>query len=234
VSWLTLRPLAVALLFVAAWQSHRRWVLTGCSLLGGLAAAGAAWDALSSATVAQRTLAVAASAVAGLALALAAAHHVGEQRTLQRWAPIVVGLGALYLGVPETDHLIEGVVAVAALVALEVVGGPRLSRAGVAGGGALLLWAAWWGAAGQPPAIAGAVAIIGAVVGCTWFVGSTATVRAASATTVVWAAAAIAIARAGAVRSVDAVWAVATPTLLLSVVFSVLVVRRSDRSTSAR
>jgi hypothetical protein len=231
---LTLRPLAVALLFVAAWQSHRRWVLAGCSLLGGLVAAYAAWDALSSATVAQQALVVATSAVAGLALGFAAAQHVEEQRALQRWAPMVVGLGGLYLGVPETDHLIEGVVAVAALVTLEVVGGPHVSRAGVAGLGALLLWAAWWGAAGQPAAIAGAIGITGVIVGCTWFVGSTATVRAGSATTVVWSAAAIAIARLGAIRSVDAVWAVAAPALLLSVVLSVLVVRRSDRSRSVR
>ena len=107
---------------------------------------------------------------AGSAAAVAAAGGLAAPAVARgAGAPVVTGWAAasvlgLYLGVPETDHVV-GVAAVIAVLVLTSLAAPRqASWLLVAGLDVVLVWAAVRGAPGGGPALAAALAVPGLLV----------------------------------------------------------------------
>ena len=102
------------------------------------------------------------AAGAALAVAFAAAPSVvglTRQRTVAALAMITAG--GLYLGVPETDHILGLLVGLAVLAIAEVRGRVRSDTIIVMAIDAALVWAAIRGAANREGAVVGGLALLG-------------------------------------------------------------------------
>ena len=105
------------------------------------------------------------AAAAVLAIALLAAPAVGRwagNGVTSGWA-LAAALG-LYVGVPETDHIVGVIAVLIVLFVAELAGRARVDGWVVAGLDAVIVWAALLGAAGRPGALVAAFAMLGLLV----------------------------------------------------------------------
>lgn len=85
-----------------------------------------------------------------------------------RWAPrglwsglAVLSTGGLYLGVPETDHLVAVAGGLVVLLVADLTGRVRVDGLVVLALAAVLVWGGAWGAASRPGALTAAMALLG-------------------------------------------------------------------------
>lgn len=190
-----MRAAAIALLALAVvWPRARplRWPL---AVAGGVLLVASVWDVSFEGRAVE--WAVPSAVAVGVALWWAAprAHERLPQSTA--WLLLLGCAGAVYLCVPETDHLREVAVVVAAGGVAEVLLRRRLPSVALVAATALVEWAALFGATGRPSALAGGLFALTPVVavamarrGSWWH---------APAVAAVWLVAAGAMARTGGV-----------------------------------
>jgi len=104
------------------------------------------------------------AAAAGVTLALVTPTTL----LADRWAPrglwsglAVLSAGGLYLGVPETDHLIAVAGGLAALLVADVAGRVRMDGLVVLALAAVVVWVGVWGAVSRSGALTAGMALLG-------------------------------------------------------------------------
>lgn len=195
-----MRAAAIAVLALAAvWPPVRalRWLMA--AVAGGLLVA-SVWNVSFAGRDVAWAVPVAVAVAVALRWAVPAAHEglpLGGA-----WGLLLGCTGAVYLCVPETDHIREVAVVMAAGAVGEVLLHRRLPAAAVVAGAALVEWAALFGAVGQGRALVGGLFALAPLVAVA--VVPTGGQWRAPAVAAVWLGAAAIMARTGGVA--DSLW----------------------------
>jgi hypothetical protein len=102
--------------------------------------------------------------IAAIALALAAAAATSADRFARRglWTGLAVATSlGLYVGVPETNHILGLAAGLLVLWLADLSGRLRINGLLVLAIDATLVWAAVWGASARPGAVVGGLALLG-------------------------------------------------------------------------
>lgn len=220
-----------ALAFATVWPS-RRWAGALCALAGAVGLVWATWTASFERRDNQWAALVAVAVVPAMWWATSRVHRRLDWAG-GAWGLLIGSALAVYGCVPETDQMRDVAVVLVAGWLAEVVRGRPLPDAAWLAAGGLVAWSALYGATGRPSALVGGLfalvpAIAVAVVPARrpwvpWTIG------------VVWAAAAVAVARTGGIAT-DLTTAVRWAAVLSasSVVISAVVWRIGVHSAGPR